>query len=234
VTKGRSETKLTVNPAQNLVKLAEARSRDRYLEDWELGLLFRALPEVEDYFEAPFRLLLLTGARRSEVFEAQRTEFDLKKGEWLIPAERSKNGKPLLLPLSPAALKIVAKQLGEDSSPLLFPSRRKASEAGLSGMSKARQRLEDEMKELAAEEGRTVEPWTVHDLRRTVASGMAALMDKKHCPLIQPHIIEAVLNHISGTRAGVAGTYNRHHYYAEKKAALKLWAAHLEKLEKRK
>ena len=63
-------------------------------------------------------------------------------------------------------------------------------------------------------------PWRIHDLRRTAATRMADLG-------VQPHVIEAVLNHVSGHRAGVAGTYNRAMYSAEKKAALKLWAEHL-------
>ena len=69
-----------------------------------------------------------------------------------------------------------------------------------------------------------VPEWRLHDLRRrTVATGMAELG-------IQPHIVEAVLNHISGAKAGVAGTYNRAAYAAEKKAALERWAAHVEGL----
>ena len=63
-------------------------------------------------------------------------------------------------------------------------------------------------------------PWTLHDIRRTVATGMARLG-------VAPHIIEAVLNHISGSKAGVAGIYNLYAYEAEKKEALERWAIHL-------
>ena len=65
--------------------------------------------------------------------------------------------------------------------------------------------------------------WTLHDLRRTCATGMADIG-------IQPHIIEAVLNHISGHRVGVAGIYNRSSYEREVKAALALWADHVRTL----
>jgi integrase len=69
--------------------------------------------------------------------------------------------------------------------------------------------------------GKAVKPWTLHHLRRTAATRMADLG-------VQPHVIEAVLNHISGHKAGVAGIYNRSTYVAEKRAALDLWAVHIE------
>jgi integrase len=68
--------------------------------------------------------------------------------------------------------------------------------------------------------GVQLEPWTVHDLRRSVATGMAEIG-------IQPHIVEAVLNHVSGHKAGIAGVYNRATYEKEKKVALATWADHL-------
>jgi len=82
----------------------------------------------------------------------------------------------------------------------------------VSGWSKIKDRLDEAM-------GKPPH-WILHDLRRTAATGMAELG-------IAPHIVEAVLNHISGAKAGVAGTYNRAAYAAEKKAALERWAAHI-------
>jgi len=66
-------------------------------------------------------------------------------------------------------------------------------------------------------------PWRLHDLRRTAATGMADIG-------IPPHIVEAALNHVSGAKAGVAGTYNRAAYANEKRAALERWALHIERL----
>jgi integrase len=86
----------------------------------------------------------------------------------------------------------------------------------VSGWSKIKNRLDATMQ---------IPPWRFHDLRRTCATGMAELG-------IAPHIVEAVLNHVSGARAGVAGTYNRAAYAGEKKAALERWAAHVEGLIK--
>ena len=68
-----------------------------------------------------------------------------------------------------------------------------------------------------------IPPWRLHDLRRTAATGMAEIG-------IAPHIVEAALNHVSGARAGVAGTYNRAAFAPEKRAALERWAAHVEGL----
>jgi integrase len=65
--------------------------------------------------------------------------------------------------------------------------------------------------------------WRLHDIRRTVATRLADLG-------ISPHVIEAVLNHVSGTRAGVAGIYNRSLYASEKRTALALWGAHVSAL----
>jgi integrase len=86
----------------------------------------------------------------------------------------------------------------------------------VSGWSKLKKRIDRRM---------DTAPWRLHDLRRTTATGMAELG-------IAPHIVEAVLNHVSGARAGVAGTYNRAAYAGEKKAALERWAAHVEGLIK--
>jgi hypothetical protein len=76
----------------------------------------------------------------------------------------------------------------------------------------------------AAEAGTTpskLVPWNVHDLRRTVATGLQRLG-------IRLEVTEAVLNHISGTRAGIAGVYQRHDWASEKRAALDAWAAHVQ------
>jgi integrase len=227
VTKGYGETGLESNPAQYLVKLAEEQSRERVLCDYEIGLFLKALPVLENRFATAFKLLLLTGTRRSEVVESAWPEFDLAKGEWLIPAERCKNGRPHLLPLGPMALALVNAMARSNRSNFLFPSRSLNSDKALSGFSKAHRRLSERMNELAAEDGRTVPHWRLHDLRRTVATGLSGLMDGKHQPRVQPHVVEALLNHVSGARAGVAGTYNRHAYYAEKKTALIWWERHL-------
>lgn len=223
VTKGRRDTRLTENPAQYLVKLFNEKSRDRVLDDYEISLLWRTIQGIDQKFSSALKLLILTGARRSEVLSARWDEFDLAKGEWLIPGVRTKNGKPLLLPLGPVALGVIQNLPSIDSSPLLFPSIRPSSNKSVSGVSKVLNRVRSQMIEMASQDGRQVEHWRLHDIRRSVATGISGLQS----PQVQPHIVEALLNHISGSRSGVAGVYNRHAYYNEKKYALSLWEDHI-------
>src|SRR5262249_5506349 len=84
----------------------------------------------------------------------------------------------------------------------------------VSGWSKLKKRLDAAMQ---------IPPWRVHDLRRTTATQMAELG-------VPPHVVEAALNHISGAKAGGAGTYNRAEYPPERKAALERWAKHVAEL----
>lgn len=102
----------------------------------------------------------------------------------------------------------------------------------ISGFTKGKDRLDREMLALARKEasGRgedpdrvTIAPWRVHDLRRTVATGMARLGTAVH-------VIEAVLNHTSGQISGVAAVYNRHRYLDEKRTALEAWAGHVQRV----
>ena len=95
----------------------------------------------------------------------------------------------------------------------------------VSGFSKAKRRMDASMIALARADDPDAEiaPWRLHDLRRTAATGMADIG-------IPPHIVEAALNHISGARAGVAGTYNRAAYREEKRQALERWGAHVLRL----
>jgi hypothetical protein len=90
----------------------------------------------------------------------------------------------------------------------------RTSNSGMGGWTQAKHLLD---KKLA------IPPWIIHDLRRACATGMANIG-------VQPHVIEAVLNHVSGSKAGVAGTYNRSTYEPEKRQALDMWAAHLHAL----
>lgn len=139
-----------------------------------------------------------------------RGEIDLDGAVWTIPGGRTKNELTHNVPLSEAALAIIADQIGsdmDDDAPLF-------SRIGVPIESNAisqavRKRLQV-----------TGKQWQPHDIRRTVATGMAEIG-------IQPHIVEASLNHISGFRAGVAGIYNRALYDKDKRNALDRWAVHL-------
>jgi integrase len=176
-------------------------ARDRVLSTAELVSIWNAVPE-SDYGRI-IRLLMLTGQRREEIGGLQWSEL---KGEGetaliALPAHRTKNGLAHDVPLSPAARFEIpgrAKMNGDKVFARCHWSRCKDAL--------------DKVLEL--------EPWVLHDLRRSAATGMADVG-------VQPHVIEAVLNHVSGHKAGVAGIYNRSTYAPEKRAALELWASHL-------
>jgi integrase len=210
--------RLPANPCRDAGRPAPSKSRDRVLTDDEIRAFWRACEGMEYPFGAGFRLLLLTAQRRSEVFEAARDEF--RDEQWLIPAERAKNGVAHIVPLSARAKAIVGAVPVIDDSPLLFPSRGDAATSA-SGFSKAKARLDAAMaRELDIE---AVKPWVLHDLRRTAATGLQRLG-------IGLAAVEAVLNHISGSRSGIAGVYQRHHFTAEKRQALDLWAAEVARI----
>lgn len=176
-------------------------ARDRTLTEAELKAFWLAASDV-GVFGPFYRLLLLTGQRREEVSGIQYSEIDMTGGTWLIPKERTKNGKSHLVHLAPQAMAII-----NSRPPFIGP--------GIVGYSKGKARLDKVLPGMP--------PWRIHDLRRTAASGMAQLG-------FQPHIIERVLNHISGAQGGLVGVYQRYEYLEERKRALEAWGAHVQKL----
>lgn len=171
-------------------------------------------------FGALLKLLLLTGCRLSEIARMTRDELSDDAATLRLPGERTKNNKPHDVPLPALARDILASVKRIESCSYVFSTTGKTP---VSGFAKIKTRLDGAMlAEAKKERGKnaTVAPWRLHDLRRTAATGMAAIG-------IPPHIIEACLNHISGAKGGVAGTYNREMYEPEKRAALERWASHV-------
>ncbi len=212
---------------------AQERARDRVLSDPEIKWLWEAAGKQGWPFGPFVKLLLLTGQRRNEVAEAARLEFQTSGNDprWTIPTERTKNGQEHHVPLSVFAVELLGK-LPTVGDTLQFTT---TGETPISGFSKSKAKLDAEMLATAREAaekaggdpgGVKIEAWTLHDLRRTTASGMARLG-------FPVHIVEAVLNHRSGTIKGVARVYNRYEYYEEKRAAFEAWAEHVRKLTTR-
>jgi len=203
------------NPVVGTNKATEEVARDRVLTGDELSLIWRVAGEGD--YGAIVRLLILTGQRREEVGGMFWSEIDLAKRVWRIDAERTKNGLAHDVPLSSPAFEILRARERSDRT-LVFGSR----EGAFQGWSKAKSALDRRVLTKLRETGAdgVLKPWRLHDIRRTVATRMADLG-------VQPHVIEAVLNHISGHKAGVAGVYNRAIYTAEKRQALDLWAEHV-------
>jgi integrase len=213
--------RLPGNPCRDAGRPQKPKSRDRVLSERELGLLWHILEGEAAPFGPAIQLLLLTGQRRNEVFSADRSEFDLKTGLWTIPAERAKNGVAHLVPLSPQIVDIVKDIMKAGKADKLFPARGNAF-SGPSGFSKAMTRIRAALEEQA---GAPVPHWSLHDLRRTLATGMQRLG-------VRLEVTEAVLNHLSGSRAGIVGVYQRHNYFAEKKLALSLWCREVKRLSR--
>lgn len=186
----------------------EEVARRRVLDDRELRTIWHALPEGSDYRDI-IRLLILTAARLREISELNWSEVDLAKATITLPPARTKNHREHVIPLSDPALEILQGRKGRDGRKFVFG----AGSRGFSGFSKAKHLL-DKKTELAA--------WVVHDLRRSAATGMAKL--------VQPHIVECVLGHVGGFKAGVSGVYNLHAYEQEKRAALDSWSKHVSEL----
>src|SRR5262249_37436715 len=148
--------------------------------------------------------LLLTGQRRTEVAGMRWSELDLEKREWLIAATRTKNAQPHLVPLSNAALDVINSVPRIQGEHLLTTT----GDTHVSGYSRAKTAIDTHLGDIPR--------WTFHDLRRTAASGMARLG-------IALPVIEKVLNHTSGSFAGIVGVYQRHHFSDEKRNALDSW-----------
>jgi integrase len=167
------------------------------------------------------KLLVLTGARREEIASLRWPEVDLESAVISLPGERTKNGKPHDIPLSGPALDILKACPRRPGRELCFGD----GEGGYQGWGKAKVALDKRIRPALA-------PWRIHDLRRTVATAMAeSPPDKEHPKArglgVPPHIIEAMLNHVSGHKAGVAGVYNHATYAREVRAALVMWADHV-------
>jgi integrase len=140
---------------------------------------------------------------------------------WTIPAARAKNGKAHLVPLAPVVVLLLdGLAVGPD-----WPHRghvlTTTGRSAVSGISKAKTALDDAI--AAASQGEGLAPWRLHDIRRTVATGLQRLG-------VRFEVTEAVLNHVSGAKGGVAGVYQRHDWASEKRAALDAWATHVERL----
>jgi integrase len=190
--------------------LAGKRSRDRVLDEGEIRTIWNACRD--DDFGRIIKLLFLTLARREEIGGLRRHEID-QRGVLSIPGARTKNGRPLVLTLPPLAMSILESRACRDGREFVFGGRGGAFSAWSYSTLALNARIADA-------EGRALVPWRIHDIRRSGATHMAELG-------VQPHIIEAILNHVSGHKAGPAGIYNRATYQSEVKAALALWADHV-------
>ncbi len=194
------------NPVNGLKPPGKEIARDRVLTDDEIVKVWSVWDELEWPFGPMFKLLLVTGQRRSEV--ASMKWSDINGDTWTIPREIAKNDRTHDVPLSPLALDIINSIPRIDRRDYLFSTNGLRPASGFGRPKKNTDTLSG------------VKDWRLHDLRRTAASGMARLG-------VAPHVVEKILNHSSGTISGVAAVYNRHGYDDEKREALEMWAQQL-------
>jgi integrase len=138
-----------------------------------------------------------------------REELDLAQRIWMIPKARTKNAKAHIVHLSRQALAVLKR--ADQRGPLVFTL---LGIKPFQDFTNAKRRLD----ELSGVSG-----WRLHDLRRTCVSGMARLG-------VAPHVADKILNHQAGTISGVAAVYQRHEFLAERRAALDLWGAHVDRV----
>lgn len=228
------------SPATGIKPPIKEVARDRVLSDNEIHALLKSCDKLGDPFGPIFKLLLLTGQRRTEISGASWFEVDLESAKLNIPANRVKNGRAHSVPLSGSAVEVLRTIPRHAGTNLVFPSRfsRTGSKGQrpVSGFTKGKQRLDGlmlkELQTVAAERGEDVTlvklpEWRIHDLRRTAASGMARV----GTPV---HVVEKALNHISGSLGGIAGVYNRHDYKDEMRRAMNAWADFLDGMSAKK
>lgn len=200
---------IEADPAAHVEKPSPERRRERVLTDDELAAVWRAAERMGGPFGAGVRLLIATGARREEVFGLRCSEIDRDAALIRLPAERNKVAEERLIPLSSLAQAVLddLPQLG----PCALTTNGAAPFANIGKSKAALDRLAD------------VSGWRLHDLRRTVATGLQRLG-------VRLEVIEAVLGHVSGSRAGIVGIYQRHRFNDEAREALAAWGAHVERL----
>jgi integrase len=211
-------------------------ARDRVLSDAELAAIWRGACALGYPFGPIVKLLMLTGQREAEVAGMHWGEIDLALATWAIPKERTKNNRGHLVHLSRQALTVIKKEV-PGSGELLFPARKAPPRKyprslanpvrPVTGFSAAKRLLDGDVarKTKPPLPSAGLAPWRFHDLRRTAATRMAAAG-------VPPHVVERVLNHVSGVTGGLVGVYQHHEYRLERAAALEAWGARLAEIVK--
>lgn len=208
------------SPMEGMETPPPVKARDRWLSDEELGRIWHHTYETHRCFGPIVRLLILTGQRREEVASLKWEELDRGEQLWSLPGDRAKNGESNRIPLAELAIKVLDEVTGGSDWPEKGRVFTTSSGGRFSGYDKGKKKI-DHL--LVADGGALIAPWRLHDLRRTLATGFQRLG-------VRFEVTEAILNHMSGARSGVAGIYQRHDWKSEKREAMELWNEHIETL----
>jgi integrase len=203
---------LTLNPWEATPRpLARETPRERVLTDTEVGAIYNAAGGLNEPWGVLVRLLILTGQRRGEVSGMRWDELSLDAGVWALPGERTKNHHPHSVPLTAEAVALLRTVKRRKGAEFVFEGPRQTAFSGFG-------KLKSSIDATLTKSGKALVPWTVHDCRRTLATGMQRLG-------IRLEVTEAILNHVSGSRSGIVGVYQRHGWEREKVEAMKAWTA---------
>jgi integrase len=224
------EDKIESSPIVDLAKPADETSRARILDAAELAEIWHACGKLSKADGGAIRLMLLSGTRRNEAAGLLHSELSDDGETWNLPAARSKNGRPHIVPLAELAREVIEGVPQVDGGDPVFSLDGKRA---INGWSKTKARLDRIIGQARAEaageqfdaEKHAMPHWTFHDLRRSLVTGMIEDLG------IAPHVVEAVVNHVSGaSRAGVAGIYNRSVLLPQRREALQAWSRHIESI----
>jgi integrase len=214
------------SPAAGLRPVAKEVERDRVLSDDEIRWFWSACDRLGWPFGPLFKLLLLTAQRRDEVGTLEWSHLSADGTTWTMPREKSKNDRAHEVQLSPMA-RTLLQSLPRLSNTFVFTTNGVRPASGFSRAKATLDRLMEAQRreelELAEDAPPAIPGWILHDLRRTAATGMARVN-------VAPHVVDKILNHVSGSIRGVAAIYNRHSYLDERRAALEAWANRLDAL----
>lgn len=205
------------SPMEGMETPPAVKARDRWLADEELALVWKHAPDTHPCFGPIVRLLIVTGQRREEVSSLAWEELDQTDRLWSLPGDRAKNGEPNRVPLNDLAIAVLSSVARDPVWPKKGKVFLTSTGGRFTGYHKGKEKLD---RLIAADRGDSLQPWRLHDLRRTLATGFQRLG-------VRFEVTEAVLNHTGGSRAGVAGIYQRHDWKKEKQEALNLWNEHV-------
>ena len=203
---------IAASPVSGIKPRVRQGSRDRVLSENELGSVYKRSRDIDYPFGPIVQLLILTGQRLREVAHMRWSEVDLDQSIWMLPADRSKNGKPHAIHLSSEARRILAAIPQVMDSGWVFTT---TGRGPVSGFSQAKKRLD---------KASGVSDWTFHDIRRSFATYLTEKLG------VSPVVVDRILNHVSGTVTGIAAVYQRGQYLSDRKEALQVWSDYIQNL----
>jgi integrase len=208
------------SPCDGMETPKAVAARDRALTFEELGRVWKASAAISGSFGPIVRLLIATGQRREEVSGLDWSELNQKDRLWTLPKERAKNAVSHKIPLNELASEVLTSQSGSENWPsggLVFPT---SGGKKFNAHSKGKATIDAV---LAQDSLNPLATWRLHDLRRSLATGFQKLG-------VRFEVTEAVLNHLSGHKSGIAAVYQTHDWYDEKVAALTGWSDQLKRI----